>query len=106
MCNKQHKLTATIVDKRGRTLAVGYNNYTKTHPKQTEYAELAGLPQKEYLHAEVAAIIKCKQRINKAHAIHIERYDSKGNPKLAAPCPVCVLAIQQAGIKHVSFTVG
>jgi deoxycytidylate deaminase len=65
---------------------------------------MVGLDDKQYLHAEVAAIIRSKGR--DIHKIKIERYDSEGNPKLAAPCPVCQLAIKMAGIKFVEHTVG
>ena len=101
---KKFVIKATTFDSRDRVISVGYNSYTKTHPKQAKMAAMVGLDDKQYLHAEVAAIIKSKGR--DIHKIKIERYDSRGNPKLAAPCPVCQLAIKMAGIKFIEHTIG
>ena len=101
---KKFVIKATTFDSRDRIISVGYNSYTKTHPKQAKMAAMVGLDVKQHLHAEIAAIIRSKGR--DIHKIKIERYDSEGNPKLAAPCPVCQLAIKMAGIKFVEHTVG
>ena len=101
---KKFVIKATTFDSRDRVISVGYNSYTKTHPKQAKMAAMVGLDDKQHLHAEVAAIIKSKGR--DIHKIKIERYDSRGNPKLAAPCPVCQLAIKMAGIKFIEHTIG
>jgi deoxycytidylate deaminase len=101
---KKFVIKATTFDSRDRIISVGYNSYTKTHPRQAKIADMVGLDDKQYLHAEVAAIIRSKGR--DIHKIKIERYDSEGNPKLAAPCPVCQMAIKMAGIKFVEYTVG
>jgi len=100
---KRFELTAIIYDKRGKVLSIGKNSYCKTHPLQKFHAEEAGLPDKIYLHAEVHAIVKCKN-LDKAHKIVIMRYDTDGTPKPAKPCPVCVSAIRAAGIKEVMHT--
>jgi deoxycytidylate deaminase len=101
---KQFSLKATTLDKRGRIIAVGFNDYAQTHPVQASLAKQAGCPEKLYLHAEVAAIIKSRKK--RIDSIVIERYDSEGRPKLAKPCPVCEIAIKQAGIRWVRYTVG
>lgn len=109
MCSidKQHKrkyqVKATVYDKRGRVLAVGYNNYQKTHTRQAHYSKLAGQPEKVYLHAEIAALVKCRQQ---PYRIKIERYGVKGEPRMAKPCPACELAIIEAGVKYVEYTIG
>ena len=99
---RRYQIVATTRDKRGRVIARGHNEYHRTHPRQAQYALHVGLPQKQYLHAEIAAIIKSRGR--RVHSITIERYDSEGRPRLAAPCPVCQHAIELAGIKWVSYT--
>lgn len=101
---KKFVIKATTYDAKDRVISVGYNSYTKTHPKQAKIAAKVGLDVKQHLHAEIAAIIKSKRR--DIHKIKIERYDSQGNPKMAAPCPVCQMAIKMAGIKFVEHTVG
>ena len=59
--------------------------------------------QKEYLHAEVDAIIKCKN-ISRAESIHVYRYSESGKPLIAKPCPICMSVIKKSGIKKIFFT--
>lgn len=101
--NKKHDLTAIIYDKRGRVLSIGKNHYVKTHPMQKRIALTVGLPHKEFLHAEISAIVKCK-KLEKAYRIVIYRFNKDGTPALAKPCPICESAIKAAGIKHVEHT--
>jgi tRNA(Arg) A34 adenosine deaminase TadA len=96
-------LTAIIYDKRGRVISVGQNSYVKTHPLQALHAQKAGLPEKQFLHAEIHAIIRCKD-LTRAHKIFVSRWDKKGRPALAKPCPVCMSAIEAAGIEFVEHT--
>lgn len=98
-----HSLTAIIYDKRGRVLSIGQNSYIKTHPLQKKYAEKVGEPYKQNLHAEIAAIVKCKS-LERAHTIKIFRFGANGKPALAKPCSICESAIRAAGIKHVEHT--
>jgi deoxycytidylate deaminase len=100
----KYEIVAKIYDKRGRVLSVGRNSYVKTHPLQAKFAREGGFPDKKYLHAEVAAIARCKSLV-KAHRIFVSRYDKRGQGKLAAPCEVCQRAIAAAGIKLVEYTI-
>lgn len=99
----QHRVTAIVYDKRGRVLSVGENSYSKTHPEQARFALLAGEPLKQFLHAEVLALIRCK---GKPYKIKVERMNRKGTLMLAKPCPICELAIKQAGIKFIEYSIG
>jgi tRNA(Arg) A34 adenosine deaminase TadA len=103
MSKQRVNITAIIYDKRGRVLSIGKNSYVKTHTKQAYYAEKAGLPDKIFLHAEIHAIVKCRD-IKKAHKISVMRFDKKGNPLNSKPCPVCESAIKESGIKIVEHT--
>lgn len=105
MSKARFDMTAIIYDKRGRAISVGKNSYVKTHPYQAECARKVGLPDKQFLHAEIHAIVRCKQ-LHRAHSISIMRFDSKGNPRNAKPCAVCLSAIKAAGIKHMEYTHG
>ena len=109
----KYLITAEIYDRKGNLLSVGRNSYTlpsarrlpeaiKTHPLQKRYAIKANQPQKQYLHAEIAALIKCRSL--DAYKIVIKRVDKNGNTRLAAPCEVCQLAIKEAGIKVIEYT--
>jgi len=100
---KKQTITAIIRDKRGYVLSIGKNSYRKSHPLQKLHAEKVGLFHKEFIHAEVDAIIKCKD-LSKAHSISVYRYSEKGLPLLAKPCLICQSAIEASGIKNVFFT--
>ncbi len=104
MCNINFDLLATIYDKRGRILSTGKNSYVKTHPYQAKMSKKTGSPEKIFLHAEIAALVKCRNGI--PYKIKIERYDRNGNPKMAKPCPGCEHAIKLAKIKFIEYTIG
>lgn len=99
----KQNITALIYDKRGRLISIGKNSYVKTHPMQAKFANQVGLEHKQFLHAEIAALVRLKDW-SKAHKIVVTRYGKNGEPVLAKPCPVCERAINQAGIKHIEHT--
>jgi tRNA(Arg) A34 adenosine deaminase TadA len=103
MPRKRHHIIATVRDKKGRVLAMACNSYTKTHPLQAKYASLCGLPDKQFLHAEVAAILRVRD-LSKAHSIKVERYNAKGLPVCAKPCIICQRVIDASGIENVEWT--
>lgn len=104
MSHKEHNITAIIYDKRGRILSIGKNSYIKSHPLMARFSKEANLDcHKIFLHAEVSAIVKCKD-LSKAHKIVVMRFGKTGKPLNAKPCPACELAIKYAGIKIVQHT--
>lgn len=103
MSKARFEITAIIYDKRGRVLSIGKNSYVKTHPLQHLHSHKVGLPHKQFLHAEIHAIAKCKN-LEKAHKIVVMRFDKSGKPLLAKPCPVCQSAIGAAGIPIIEHT--
>lgn len=98
----RYLITASCFDKKGKLLSVANNSYTKSHPKQKHYAIKAGQGYRQTLHAEIAALIRSKGKT--VHTLLVQRFDSSGNPKLASPCPVCMEAIREYGVKRVVFT--
>lgn len=96
-------ITATIFDKKGRVLSIGQNSYIKTHPLQKHHAERVGMSEKIYCHAEIAAIIRCKD-LSKAHKMLVTRFNSQGLPVIAKPCEICQSAINASGITNVVHT--
>ena len=102
MSKKRYFIIAKCYDKQQRVIGVGINSYTKTHPLQKYFAEKVGHGEKECLHAEIAAILRCKQKV--IHRITVERYNSLGHPANAKPCPICQEAIKAFGIKLVEFS--
>jgi tRNA(Arg) A34 adenosine deaminase TadA len=84
-------------------LSVGQNSYVKTHPLQAEHAIKVGLPERIFLHAEIHAIVRCRN-LEQAHRIFISRWNESGKSLLAKPCRICDSAIKAAGIKIVEYT--
>jgi len=99
----KHHITALLYDKRNRLLAVGQNSYVVTHPFMAKCGAAVGEPDKVFLHAEVAALLKVRNwsRINK---IVITRYTKDGCPALAKPCKACAHALALAGVKNIYYT--
>jgi len=101
MC-KQQTISAFVYDRKGRLLATGQNSYVKTHPLMAKTAASVGEPNKIFLHAEVAALVKCDW--TKAYRLLVTRYGKDGRPLLAKPCKVCHQLISQTNIKIVEHT--
>jgi tRNA(Arg) A34 adenosine deaminase TadA len=100
----RHRLTATITDKHGNVLAKAENSYNKTHPIQARFANSTNQPDRVFLHAEIAALVKLK-RTDKPYRISIERVKRDGTKGLSKPCVVCEAAIKHWGINHVEYTI-
>lgn len=98
----QHRVVAICLYK-NKIVSVGVNSYTKSHTRQRRFAERAGTPEKEYLHAEVDAIIKARYRpIDK---IVVIRFNKAEQLACAEPCSICKLAIKAAKIKYIEYTI-
>jgi deoxycytidylate deaminase len=95
-------IIAKCYDKRNRLLSVATNSYQKTHPLQKHFAKLVGHEHKEYLHAEIRAILRAKDQ--PIERITIERYNKNGEPMLAKPCKICEYAINSFNIPIVEYT--
>jgi tRNA(Arg) A34 adenosine deaminase TadA len=100
----RYHIEAVITDRRGRIIASAGNSYEKTHPIQKKYAIMAGCPKREFLHAEIRAIIKALKITKELWKIAISRTDCMGNTRLAKPCKICELAIKEAGIQRIEYT--
>ena len=99
----KQNVTAFIYDKRGKLLSVGRNSYIKTHPLQARLAAKVNLEHNVFLHAEVDALIKCKDW-GKAYRMVVIRTSSSGNALNAKPCPVCQEALKLAKISVVEHS--
>lgn len=102
MRHYKHFVVATCYDKRGRILSKRANSYVKTHPLQAHYAKLTGQPARQYLHAELHALLAAGEHT--VYRVHVERYNRYGEPVLAAPCPACRLALHDWGVKRITHT--
>ena len=97
------KKVGAILLNKGKVVAKGVNQDTKSHPLQAQLAELVGLEEKIYLHAEISALIKCKSNVD---TIVVARLGGHEGDELrnAKPCKICSLALQKAGIKNIYYT--
>jgi len=94
------KVGALLLNK-NKVVASATNLERKSHPIQARFAERVGLHQKIYLHAEIAALVKCKEEYD---TIVVARVNNQGKIRLAKPCPCCSLAIEESNIKRIYYT--
>jgi tRNA(Arg) A34 adenosine deaminase TadA len=98
----QRRVYCIITDKRGRIVAEASNSYTQTHPFQKQMCLAVGFEDKEFLHAETAAIIKAR---GKGSILYVARVDARGRPQMSKPCKMCSEAIRLHGnIKEIHHT--
>ena len=97
------KKVGAILLHKNKVVAKGVNQETKTHPLQAKFAEMVGLSEKIYLHAEISALVSNRSRCD---TIVVARLGGHSHDELrnAKPCPVCSLALKQAGIQHIYYT--
>lgn len=100
---KKNRHGAVVLSKKNDILGVGWNK-RKTHPAQKKAAIRAGEPNKEFLHAEIDAIIDTSITIDPLYAIVVGRLNAKGVLTYSKPCPVCMRAIKESGIKWLFYT--
>lgn len=103
--SRKYDITAIVRDKHGHIISRANNSYVKTHPMQARLAQKVGRTKKIYLHAEVLAILRAGQQIERAYSIEVYRFDSNGKSKLAKPCPICMELIKTTPIKRIIYTV-
>jgi len=99
----QQRIYALCLDAKGRILSESPNQYTKSHPYQYECSCEVGNEEAIYLHAEISAIVKCKNK-KKIHKLVVARVGNTGKPLLAKPCPICEIAIANCSIKSIEYT--
>ncbi len=66
-------------------------------------ADAVGMSARIYLHAEIAALVKIKDW-SKAYKLVVTRFNSKGIPVMAKPCPCCQHIIKETAIQIVEHT--
>lgn len=104
----KQRVYALCLDKRGRIVSEGANSYVKTHPIQKRYGARLGNPRKEYLHAEMCALIRAYRNGEDAGASNVRtivvgRVGGTGKELPSKPCAVCQLALEEAGIEKIIY---
>lgn len=90
-----------VLLKKGRVVVSTTNVEGKTHPKQSELAGRVGQPYRQSLHAELRALLKARVKVD---TLVVGRVNSRNELCLSRPCPVCQLALLEAGIKSVYYS--
>ena len=98
----KHQITAYCYNKRGHLVSIGHNSYTKSHPLQAYFAKKVGHPNKIYLHAELAALLKAGH--DTTHLLVIKCYNKHHQLKMSKPCPICQEAIKAFGVINIQYT--
>ena len=101
--SKSRKRVGAVLIYKNKVITQAVNQDTKSHPLQAKLAEMVGLSEKIYLHAEISALVKCR---SEADTIVVARLGGHNGDELrnAKPCPICSLALEQAGIEHIYYT--
>lgn len=98
---KKYWVIAASLDHHNNIISIGENSYQKTHPMQSRFSQIVGNRNREYLHAEIASLVKNR---SKAESIIVIRMTSTGLVRMARPCNICALALREAGIKYVYYS--
>ena len=92
------KRLAAVIHKGKQIFALGINSFEKTHTLQ-------GGSVRQYLHAEIAALLK-RRYYDDLSSCSITVYrESHGKPALAKPCNQCQRIMKSMGIKKVYFSI-
>lgn len=100
-----------VVAYKGTILAKSYNS-NKTHTIQAKYNvwRYNAENEKKYLPAKIHSELACLQKIkyldidwSKVH-VYVYRETKNGDIAMARPCPSCLAAIKNLGIKYIHYT--
>jgi len=77
------------LDKRGRVIAEAGNEYRKSSPIQARFAAKVGLPEKQFLHAEVKVLLKALRSGATISTLVVARTSKDGEVMDGKPCCIC-----------------
>jgi len=95
------KQVGAVLLNRSKVILTATNLEKKSHPIQARFAERVGLGEKIYLHAEIAALVKCREECD---TIVVARVNPQHKLRMAKPCPICDLALKEAGISKIYYS--
>ena len=90
-----------VLLRKSKVVATAVNLEQKSRPLQAKLAEKVGLGEKIYLHSEIHALIKAKED---ADTIIVARVNTQDKLRMAKPCPICALALEQGGVKNIYYS--
>lgn len=97
------KKIGAVLLRKNRVIITATNLEKKTHPLQASLAKKVGLKEKIYLHAEVNALIKSRE---KADTIVVARIGGHFHNELrnSCPCKICQMALEMNNISRVIYS--
>lgn len=98
----RYKMGSALFDRAGKLITVGWNK-RKTHPEQKKYAVKLKQPERQYLHAEIDALVTRRYGLI-PYVIVVVRLTKNGKLTMARPCPICMRAIKEAGIEEIIYS--
>lgn len=97
------RIGAVIVD--GNYVVAKAANLCTSHPRQYHYNNKANrLAPAHACHAEIHALVRSKAYDLTSSEIFVARMDRAGRLAMCRPCRACLLAIQEAGIRTITYT--
>ena len=97
------KQVGAILLRKGRVVTTATNLERKSHPLQAKFAERVGLGEKIFLHAEISALVKCREECDTIVVARVGGH-SKNELRNAKPCKICAMALEEAGIDKVHYS--
>lgn len=101
MSSPSKKKVGALLLNKNKVITTATNLESKSHPLQATFAFRAGLPEKIYLHAEISALVRCKEDCD---TIVVARVNNQGKLRNSRPCPICTLALKEAGVHNIHYT--
>ena len=93
---------------KGKKIIASSVNKNKTHPLMKYYNKEVPYKRIPYLHAEIAALLAARWEIGKNDlkncTVYIARKLNCDGWGFARPCPACMQALKDAGIKKIVYT--
>lgn len=104
----QHRLGCALYYGKS-VLGLGWNSSIQTHPTQekfNKYRHMKGKVWTPKVHAEIKALESSRHyEVNwKKVTLYVWREHRNGIAALARPCPACMQAIRQLGIRHIIYS--
>lgn len=96
----------TFIFHKNRVVAIGINNYNKTHPKTLKhpYRNKCGDRYLAGVHSELNAILKLKHRdYNELEVLNL-RLDKNNKISLSKPCHGCQHLLKQLNFKAIYYS--
>jgi len=99
--SRKYFVICASLDHHNNIISIGQNSYQKTHPMQSRLALKSGGAYREYLHAEIASLVKSRVAPS---GVMVVRMTKNGLIRMARPCNICTLALKEAKVRHVYYT--